>query len=125
MGGSLLNGNAAVESSQERLVPSSLSSNVSSTCSEISTTAAFSTDLSHLSSSSSSSGASDSSSSSSDNSSHDHHDAGDDDGDDSTCETRTLRDEQATPIMDPESAGHVYVNFLIKFLQRKKNSELQ
>lgn len=79
-------------SSQERLLPSSISSNVSSTCSEISTTAAFSTDLSQLSSSSSSSSSSDEDTSS-------HH--GEDE--DSTCETRTLRDEQATPIMDHES----------------------
>ena len=80
-------------SSQEKLVPSSISSNVSSTCSEISTAAAF-TDLSNLSSDSSSS-----SSSSSDEDSSSSRQAADDE---STCETRTLRDEQATPIMDPE-----------------------
>ena len=108
-----------VESSQERLVPSSLSSNVSSTCSEISTTAAFSTDLSQLSSSSDSSSAS--SSSSSDNSSHHHRDP-DEDGDDSTCETRTLRDEQATPIMDSE-AGHLYLGH--RFLNQTQVGEYE
>ena len=91
-----------VASSQERLVPSSISSNVSSTCSEISTTAVF-TDLSTLSSSSSSS--SNSSSSGEDDTSSRIHEAGDED---STCETRTLRDEQATPIMDPEDNHCIY-----------------
>lgn len=90
----------AVASSQEKLVPSSISSNVSSTCSDISTTAAF-TDLSQLSSSSSSS------SSSSDGSSSDDDTHGHGADDESTCETRTLRDEQATPIMEPQ---HMYMS---------------
>ena len=115
-------------SSQEKLVPSSISSNVSSTCSEISTTAAF-TDLSNLSSSSSeassSSGEDDSSNSSRDRRSHHGRrhrrptlDLNDMDDDDSTCETRTLRDEQATPIMDPESGGHLYVSAAQRFLNQ-------
>ncbi len=112
-------------------MPSSISSNVSSTCSEISTTAAF-TDLSNLSSSSSeassSSGEDDSSNSSRDRRSHhgrrhrrptlDLNDMDDMDDDDSTCETRTLRDEQATPIMDPESGGHLYVSAAQRFLNQ-------
>jgi hypothetical protein len=89
-----------VASSQERLVPSSISSTVSSTCSEEGTTAAIS-DLSRSSSSSNDSSCEDTSS----RQSH----GGDDDEEeeeDTTCETRTLRDEQATPIMDPDDIGH-------------------
>ena len=88
-------------SSQEKLLPSSISSNTSnvSTCSEISTTAVF-TDLSQLSSSSSNSS---SSSSAEDDTTASNHEAGDED---STCETRTLRDESATPIMDPDHHGY-------------------
>ena len=91
-------------SSQEKLLPSSISSNTSnvSTCSEISTTAVF-TDLSQLSSSSNSNSSSENSSSSSADDDTTSNHAGDED---STCETRTLRDESATPIMDPDH--HVF-----------------